>query len=98
MELQLSLDQVHLYHSGYSLECGTDFYLCALQISVEGQDPNHHNDCPRYDIKQFDVKAPVMVEFGEMQSTPSLPSLQGPLWSAVVAPDKVPIYASNRNT
>ena len=43
--------------------------------------------CP--DIKQSDGETPVMLEFGEMQSTPSLPSLPGLLWPGVVAPDKV---------
>ena len=31
-----------------------------------------------------------------MQSTPSLPSLQGPLWPGVLVPDKGPIYGLNR--
>ena len=30
-----------------------------------------------------------MLELWEMLSTPSLPSLPGPLWLGVVAPDKV---------
>ena len=47
------------------------------------------NECPVYDSKQSDGKAPVMLELCGMQSTPSLPSLPGPLWSKVVAPDRV---------
>ena len=31
-----------------------------------------------------------------MQTTPSLPSLAGPPWPGVVAPDKGPIYGLNR--
>ena len=31
-----------------------------------------------------------------MQSSPSLPSLPGPLWPGVVAPDKGSIYGLNR--
>ena len=31
----------------------------------------------------------VMLEFGGMRSTPSLPLLPGPLWLGVVAPDRV---------
>ena len=42
-----------------------------------------------YDIKQFDGEAPVMLELWGMQSTPSLPSLPGPLWSGVVAPERI---------
>ena len=41
------------------------------------------NECPGYDTKQSDGKVPVM------RSTPSLSSLPGPLWSGVVAPDRV---------
>ena len=33
-----------------------------------------------------------MLEHWGMQSTPSSPSLPGPLWPGVVAPDKGPIY------
>ena len=40
-----------------------------------------------YDTKQSDCEVPVML--WEMQSTPSLPSLPDPLWSRVVAPDRV---------
>ena len=42
-------------------------------------------ECPDYDIKQYDSEAPVTLEFLEMQSTTSLPSLPGPLWPGVVA-------------
>ena len=42
-----------------------------------------------YDTKQSDGKALVMRELWEMQSTPLLPSLPGPLWPGVVAPDQV---------
>ena len=53
------------------------------------------NECPGYD-KLSDVEVPVMLELWGMQSTPSLPSLPGPLWPGVVAPDKGPIYGLNR--
>ena len=47
------------------------------------------NQCPGYDIKQFDDEVPVMLWFWEMWSTPSLPSLPGPLWPGMVPPDMV---------
>ena len=47
------------------------------------------NECSGYDTKQSDGEVPVMLELYEMQSTPSLSSLPGPLWSGVVAPDRV---------
>ena len=37
-----------------------------------------------------------MLELWGVQSTPSLPSLPGPLRPGVVAPDKGPIYGLNR--
>ena len=46
-------------------------------ISAEGEDSSP-NECPRYDTKQSDGKVPVML--WEMWSSPSLLSLQGPLW------------------
>ena len=48
-----------------------------------------HPKCvPRYDSKQFDGEALVMVLY-EMWSTPLLPSLTGPPWPGVVATDRV---------
>ena len=37
-----------------------------------------------------------MLELWGIRSTPSLPSLPGPLWPGVVAPDKGSIYGLNR--
>ena len=42
-----------------------------------------------YDTKQSDGEVPAMLELWGMRSTPSLPSLPGPLWPGVVAPDRV---------
>ena len=47
------------------------------------------NECPVYDTKKSDSKASVMLELLEMWSTPLLPSLPGPLWTGVKAPDKL---------
>ena len=57
-------------------------------ISAEVYDPPH-NDYPGYDTKQSDGEVPVMMELWWMQSTPLLPSLPGPPWLGVVAPDSV---------
>ena len=54
------------------------------------------NECPGYDTKQYDGEVPVMLELLGIWSTPLLPSLAGPLWHGVVAPDKGPIYGFNR--
>ena len=46
------------------------------------------NECPGYDTKQSDGEVPAMLEPWGMRSTPSLPSLPGPLWPGVVASDR----------
>ena len=46
------------------------------------------NECPGYDTKQSDGKVPAVLELWGIRSTPSLPSLQGPLWPGVIAPDR----------
>ena len=48
-----------------------------------------------YDTKQSG-EVLVIRELWGMRSTPLLPSLPGPLWPGVVAPDKGPIYGLNR--
>ena len=55
-------------------------------FSAEGYDPS--NECPGYDTKQSDSEFQAMPELLGMRSTPSLPSLPGPLWPGVVAPDR----------
>ena len=47
-------------------------------------------ECQVYDLKQSDCEVPVMLEIWGMQSTPSLPSLSGPLWPGVVPPVRAP--------
>ena len=45
-----------------------------------------HNECPGYDTKSSDGDVPVMLEFGGIWSTPSLPSLPDPLCSGFEVP------------
>ena len=54
------------------------------------------NECPRYDTKISDGEILVMHELWGTRSTPSLPSVPGPFWPGVVAPNKDPIYGLNR--
>ena len=54
-------------------------------FSAEGEEPP--TKCPGYDTKQSDGEVPAMLELWGMRSTLSLPSLPGPLWPRVVAPD-----------
>ena len=46
------------------------------------------NECPGYDTKQSDGEVSAVLELWGVRSTPSLPSLPGPLWPGVVAPDR----------
>ena len=52
------------------------------QYTTKVEEPSH--ECPVYDTKQSDGEAPVMLELWGMRTTPSLPSLPGPLWPGVV--------------
>ena len=45
--------------------------------------------CSGYDTRPSDSEAQVMLELWGMESTPLLPSLPGPLWPGVTAPDRV---------
>ena len=47
-------------------------------FSAEGVRPP--NECPGYDTKQSDGEVTAMLELWGMRSTPSSPSLPGPLW------------------
>ena len=47
------------------------------------------NKFPGYDTKQFDGEVPVILELWGMRSTPSLPSLSGPLLVGVIALNRV---------
>ncbi len=58
-------------------------------ISAVGYD-SPPNEWLRYDTKQSDNEAPVMLDFWGMPSIPSLTLLQGSLWPEVVTPDRVP--------
>ena len=51
---------------------------------VEVYDTPH--ECPGYDTKQSDGEIPLILWLWGMRSTPSLPSLPGPLWPGIVAP------------
>ena len=73
--------------------CGCRIHRLLLCREVRPPPPN---ECPGYDTKQSDGEVPAMLELWGMRSTPSLPSLPGPLWPGVVAPDKGPIYGLNR--
>ena len=75
--------------------CKAIIELCPVGWAVEytncfsAEELNPLNKCPGNDTKQSDGEVPVMLELWEMQSTPSLPSLPGPLWPGMVAPDRI---------
>ena len=80
--MQLNEETKHV--RGPSMNFGTVEYTDC--ISAEGQDSP--NECPAFDTKQFDDEVSVMLELCGMRSTPPLPSIPGPLWPRVVAPDR----------
>ena len=66
--------------------CGCRIHLLLLCRGLRYAPPNTY---PESHTKQSDGEVPVMLEFGRMWSSPSLPLLPGPLLSGVVAPDRV---------
>ena len=65
------------------------FYHKKKQSLQMRNPPPPLNECPRYDSKKSDGEALLMLKLGGMWSTLLLPSLPGPLWLGVVAPDRV---------
>ena len=59
---------------------------CPLTAPLKRGKPPH--ECPGYDTKQSDDEVPAVMELWGMRSNPLLPSLLGPLWPGVVAPDR----------
>ena len=57
--------------------------LCNTPTASLQEGKTLHNECPRYDTKQSDDEAAVIL------STPSLPLLPGLLWPGMAAPDRV---------
>ena len=81
-----------IFMNAFSLFYCLKINLCGLFnpkaiLIAEGQ--NFSNGCPGYDTKQSDSEASVMLELWGMWSTSSLTSLPGPLWTRVVALDRV---------
>ena len=76
-----------VYEHNYINNCWTNTIHFLVQLagaaeytdctSAEGKDST--NECPRYDTKQSDGEAPVMLELWGMRSNPLLPSLPGSL-------------------
>ena len=89
-----------LYPSTYGLNSTTAVFLkgccpvgwgCRMHwlLICRGVRPHPANECFGYDTKQSDGEVPAVLELWRMQGNPSLPSLPGPLWPRVVAPDRV---------
>ena len=57
-------------------------------LLYRGLRPPPPNESAGYDTKQSDGEVPVMLELWGMQSTSSLPMIQGPFWPGMVAPDR----------
>ena len=84
--LKISLIYIDIFPSVNPVGWGCRIHRLHLCRRLRPLPPN---ECPRYDIKQLDGEAPVMLELWGMRSTSSLLLLPGRLWSGVVAPDRV---------
>ena len=88
LSLSLSLSFTFTLHLYLFLSCFLPSRL-RLQntptVSLQRGKTPAHNECHRYDTKQFDGVVPVMLEF----CTPSLSLLPSPFWPGVVALDRV---------
>ena len=78
-----------LFHFITSLRCPVG-WGCRIHrlLLCRGVRPHPQRESWIYDTKQSDGEVPAMLELWGMRSTPSLPSLPGPLWPGVVAPDR----------
>ena len=70
------------------LPCRLKLYNISIAFLQRGK-TTPTNECPGYDTKQFDGEVPVILELWGMRSTPTLPSLPGPLCPKVVTPDRI---------
>ena len=79
-----SSTHVDLYYIPHIFYCpvGWDCRIHWLLLCRGVRPPNGYG----YDTKQSDGEVPAVLELWGMWSTPSLPSLPGPLWPGVVAP------------
>ena len=75
-----------LSNSGMCLPSRLGLYNTPTASQQRGKTPP--NECPGYDNIQSDGEVPAVQELWGMWSTPLLPSLPGPLWPGVVAPDR----------
>ena len=80
-------EQVWLLWVGVLLRSLTQSPGSVEYTDYNSADPST-NKCSEYDIKQSNDEAPAMAIWG-FWSTLSLPLLPGPLWPAVVAPDRI---------
>ena len=80
--------KIFLCHLSLSCSVGWGFRIHQLLLCRVVRPPLL-NECPVYDTKQSVGEVPVMLMRWGMRSIPLLPSLPGPLWAGVVAPDRV---------
>ena len=81
-----SISQIYLFKN---FPVGWSCRIHWLHLCRGLRPPPPPTECPGYDTKQSYAEVPVMLELWGMQSTSSLPSLSGPLWPKMLAPDRV---------
>ena len=57
-------------------------------VFIFAKEQDSPNERPRYNTKQSDVEAPVMLELWRRRTTPSKTSFPGPLWPGELTHDK----------
>ena len=85
----LILFECYLPNLAWSMVLGLPDYCGSCNPKIQSAGRGASNECPGYDTKQSDGKAPVMLELWVMQHSPWLPSLPGPLWPGVIALDRI---------
>ena len=73
----------------FNLACPSQLVLQNTPTALLQRVKTPTNESTRYDTNPSDSEAPVMLELWGMQSTPLLPLLPGPLWSRVVALERI---------
>ena len=73
----------------YIFSTDLNVYIYSRLILCKGIRLSTTNECPVCDIKQSDGEVSVMPELRLLLTTLSLPSLPGPLWPGMIAPDRV---------
>ena len=80
-------DQLSVFHTIFPCSVGWNGRIHWFHLCRGARPPS--NECSGYNTKHSDGEVLVNLELWGMRSTPSLPSLPGPIWPGWVASDRV---------